>query len=175
MKQRYTITILADPEKLIETSILHEDEPIEDHIRCIIERSIVNDYLYKEAGIEIEGVKKLKLAKPRKEYTGEPEERPVKVYWCKCKESIVAVTDPDNMDHSTKIEYTKAGKEGRKVETMPLREFKTKPFMSCKCFDEIIKRKKESGFSTIQGHKQFIPEGFRSLEAKVNGVNWNED
>lgn len=64
------------------------------------------------------------------------DDSPVKVYWCKCGKSIQHTGDESKFDRATKKEFKQAAEWGRKVEVMPLREFKTKPFMNCKCFNK---------------------------------------
>ena len=59
----------------------------------------------------------------------------VKVYYCGCGESIQLAGDPAKFDRKTKLEFTEAVKWHRKVEMLTLEDFKSKPFMSCKCFE----------------------------------------
>ena len=64
------------------------------------------------------------------------EDSPIKVYYCKNGTCIVSAGDETYFDRKTKKEYLDAEKWGRKVETMPVKEFRQKKF-GCDC-DELI-------------------------------------
>ncbi len=51
--KEYRVTIKVDEQKLIDSSVLHEDEPIEDHIKDVIESSLYARTIYEEGAIEI--------------------------------------------------------------------------------------------------------------------------
>lgn len=58
------------------------------------------------------------------------EQNQVTVIWCECGESIERV---GNIHRAT---IGAAVKRNKKVENMTLADFRTKPFMNCKCFDK---------------------------------------
>lgn len=66
MKKEYRVTILVDPKMAIEHSILHESEPVEEHIKEVIRLSISGDFLFKDTGIEIVEVVPVKVKKEKK-------------------------------------------------------------------------------------------------------------
>ena len=77
----------------------------------------------------------------------------VKIYYCQCGRTVemVAVLEHANTDKRTKKEFKEAEKWGRKVEIIPLAEFKTKLFMCAgvvDCPDERTLRYYPQGFKT---------------------------
>lgn len=53
LKPIYTIEVAIDEDKLIESSVLHELEPIEDHLQYVIEEALRQRTIYEKGAIEI--------------------------------------------------------------------------------------------------------------------------
>ena len=57
LKPIYVIEVAIDEDKLIESSVLHELEPKEDHLQDVIEEALRHRTTYEKGAIEIVGVR----------------------------------------------------------------------------------------------------------------------